>query len=159
VTAPDFRPGRRWLPLLAAGLLALATSASTFAASPSGGASSGSAGDPNRSVHSPLLVPHPHGDGATFIKPDPNVVDLHRQAWDHVKVGPNGKRLTVYFWMGIQDCYGLGRVHASRNDGQLKIQLWTGMQPNAVGTVCPAIAQLYKTVVHLHRPLIQGDTY
>jgi hypothetical protein len=157
VTDSNRRPGRRWLPLLAAGLLALATSASTLAASPSG-ASSGNARDPNRPVHSGHLVPHPQGDGATLVKPDPNVVDLNRQPWDHIKVSANGKRLTVYFWMGPQDCYGLGHVDVSRNDGQLKIHLWTGTQPDAAGTVCPALAQLYKTIVRLHRPLIQGGT-
>jgi hypothetical protein len=158
VTAPDDRPRRRWLPLLAAGLLVLATSASSFAASPSGGASPGGAGDSNRPVQSPSIAPGPNGDGATLIRPDPNVVDLHRQPWDHIKVGPDGKRLVVYFWMGIQACNGLGRVDVSRDDGQLKLRLWTGTQPDAVGKVCPELAQLYKTVVHLQRPLIQGGT-
>ncbi len=74
------------------------------------------------------------------------------------EVSANGKRLTVYFWMGIQDCYGLGHVDVSRNDGQLKVQLWTGTQPDSVGSVCPELAQLYKTIVRLHRPLIQGGT-
>jgi hypothetical protein len=156
VTETNRRPGCRWLPVLAAGLLALVTSASTIAASPS--QPSGNAADPNRSVHSGPTVPYPNGDGATLITPDPNVVDLNRQPWDHIKVSANGKRLTVYFWMGIQSCYGLGHVDVSRNQGALKIQLWTGTQPNAVGTVCPELAQLYKTIVRLHRPLIQGGT-
>jgi hypothetical protein len=153
VTDLTHRSPRRWLSLLVAALLTLTASASTLAASPSG--STGNAGRP---IQSRNLVPYVSGDGATLIDPDPNVVDLNRQPWDHIRVAANGKRLTVYFWMGIQDCYGLGVVDVSRGGGQLTVQLWTGTQPKAVGKVCPELAQLYKTIVHLDRPIIQGGT-
>jgi hypothetical protein len=92
----------------------------------------------------------------TLVKPDPKVIDLHKQAWDHVVVRGDGKTLDVYFWGGVQDCYGLGRVEVSKKAGQLTIQLWTGTQPSAVGRACIDIAQLFKTTVVNDAPLIRG---
>ena len=141
---PIRRPRRLSLAIMATGLLVLATSASAYAASP------------DKPISSPPGSSAPSGDGATRINPDPNVTSLHRQSWDHIKVSANGKKLVVYFWMGVQDCYGLGRVDVSRNHGQLSIKLWTGIQPGAEHMICPEIAQLYKTVIHLDRPIITG---
>lgn len=61
--------------------------------------------------------------------------------------------------MGVQDCNGLGRVDAVRRDGQLTIKLWTGIPKGAEHVICPEIAQLYKTVVHLDRPIIGGGNF
>ena len=141
---PRRRSSRLTLSILATGLLMLATTVSAAAAGPDSPVSGGGTN------------PGPSGDGATRVSPDPTVNNLHRQAWDHIRVSANGKRLVVYFWMGIQDCYGLGRVDVSRHDGQLKIKLWTGTPAGAENLVCPEIAQLYKTVVHLQRPIIGG---
>jgi hypothetical protein len=98
----------------------------------------------------------PFSDGALLIRPNSNVMDLHRQAWDHITVSANGKRLVVYFWMGPRACNGLGKVDVTRDDGRLNIQLWTGIPPHRIGFVCPEYAQLYKTVIYLQRPIIRG---
>lgn len=141
---PMRRSRRVALSIVATGLLILATSASVAAASADSSVGSSGAG------------PAPVGDGATRISPDPSVLYLHRQAWDHIRVSANGKRLVVYFWMGIQDCNGLGRVDVSRHRGQLTIKLWTGTPAGAENLICPEIAQFYKTVIHLDRPIIGG---
>ena len=139
------RPRRLALSIVASGLLILVTAASVTAAGPN--FSTGTGGG----------TPPSSGDGATRVNPDPTVTNLHRSAWDHIRVSANGKKLTVYFWMGLQDCNGLGRVDVSRQNGQLKIKLWTGTPAGAENVVCPEIAQFYKTVVHLDRPIIGGN--
>jgi hypothetical protein len=122
---------------LVAGALVLAFSASTVVA--------GS----DTSVGSDGTPPAPGSGGAVRVSPDPTVVDLHRTAWDHVRISPNGKRLVVYFWMGAQECYGLGKVKVVQDGASLKIKLWTGTRPQAAGMACIEIAQLYKTVIYL----------
>jgi len=144
---PSRRPSRLTFAVVASGLLILATAASVVAAGP------------NTSTGSRVVNPDPTADGATRINPDPSVRHLARQAWDHITVSANGKRLVVYFWMGVQDCNGLGRVDAVRRDGQLTIKLWTGIPKGAEHMICPEIAQLYKTVVHLDRPIIGGGNF
>ncbi len=84
------------------------------------------AGNGDQSTSSTGTSTSPGGSRATRVYPDPSVVDLHRSSWDHVRVSADGKRLVVYFWMGVQDCYGLGKVDTVRRDGRLIIKLWTG---------------------------------
>ena len=131
-----FKNSRISVGLVGAALLLL-FSASTVAAG-SGDTSVGSG-----------TTPGPGAGGATRIYPNPAIVDLHRTAWDHVRISRDGKRLAVYFWMGPQACYGLGKVDVVQRGGTLKIKLWTGTQPDAIGMVCPEIAQLFKTVIYL----------
>jgi hypothetical protein len=133
--------------MVASGLLVLLVSANVVAAGPDTSTSSGATGQT------------PAGDGATRVYANSNIVDLHLTPWDHVKVSADGKRVVVYFWMGVQACYGLGQVDVTRHDGQLKIQLWTGIRPRAIGMVCPELAQLYKTVIFLNRPIIGGGLF
>lgn len=136
------------LALVGSALLVLLTAASVSAASP------------DTSTGTRIKNPAPFGDGAVRVSPNPRVVDLHRQAWDHITVSPNGKKLTVYFWNGVQACYGLGRVDVTQSsNGQLSVQLWTGIRPHAIGMLCVDLAQLYKTVIHLDRPIIGGGTF
>ena len=141
---PGGRRSRLGLAMVASGLLVLLVSANVAAAGPDSSTSSSPGGQA------------PFGDGATRVHPNSHIVYLSQTPWDHVKVSPSGKRVTVYFWMGVQACYGLGQVDVSRHDGQLSIQLWTGIRPRAIGMVCPELAQLYKTVIYLHRPIIGG---
>jgi hypothetical protein len=112
------------------------------------------AGGPDTPVGSTPPGSAPTGDGATRIKPDPTVTNLHRTAFDHLRISADGKRVVVYFWMGVQACNGLGRVDVSRHDGQLKIKLWTGIPAGAENLRCIELAQLYKTVIHLKRPIV-----
>ncbi len=109
---------------------------------------------PNRAV--PVPVPPVATNGATAVEPDPRIVDLRKQAWDHITVSSDGRSLEVYFWGGTLDCYGLGRVDVSTTNGTLTVQLWTGTQPDAVGKACVDIAQLFVTTVTLNSPLIGG---
>ena len=102
-------------------------------------------------VSSGSTPPSPGGGGAVRVSPDPSVIDLRRTAYDRVRLSADGKRLVVFFWMGPQECYGLGKVDALYRNGALKIRLWTGTRPNADGVACIEIAQLYKTVIHLKR--------
>lgn len=144
-------PGRRSslsLTIVGSALLVLLTAATVSAASP------------DTSIGTRVQNPAPFGDGAIRVGPNPRVVDLHRQAWDHITVSPNGKKLTVYFWNGVQACYGLGRVDVTHSsNGQLNVQLWTGIKPHAIGMLCIELAQLYKTVIHLDNPIIGGGTF
>lgn len=141
------RRGSRFaLAIVATTLLVLTASASVAAASLDKPTSSGT------------TTVIPGGDGATRIYPNSNVRDLRKTPWDQITVSPNGRRLVVYFWMGVQACNGLGRVDVNRHDGQVDIQLWTGTPPKAIGMVCPELAQLYKTVIYLNRPIFGGNS-
>jgi len=119
----------------------------------SGGATAGSGGPDQPVVSSPLQHwPVTVTDGAKLANVDPSLVDLRAQAWESVTVSADGRTLTVYFYNGVADCYGLGRIDVSDDDGHLTVTLFTGRVPGA--QVCVDMAQLYKTVITLQQPLI-----
>jgi hypothetical protein len=93
---------------------------------------------------------------ATPIEPDPAVLDPRPTAWDHVVVSADGRSLEVYFWMGVEDCYGLHSVDVVPSDGGIGITLMTGTAADAEGRLCIALAQLYSTTVMLEAPLISN---
>lgn len=95
--------------------------------------------------------------GATFIEPDPSIIDPRPSAWDHIIVSPDGRTLAVYFWMGIEQCYGLHSVSATPRAGGIDLLLMTGTPVGAEAIDCIEIAQLYTTMVTLDQPLI-GNT-
>jgi len=91
------------------------------------------------------------------ISPDPTVVDAHPQPWESVSVAADGTSLTVYFWMGVEDCNGLQSVDVTPTDSGIDLLLMTGMPAGAEDLVCIQIAQLYRTEVALEQPLITGN--
>lgn len=142
----------RWLDaLMLCGVLLLAAGDVAFAQDPSPGLAA-----PDALVTSDSTSVPYEGDGATLIEPDPTLVDQLPSSWERVVVAPDGRTLTVYFWSGVDTCYGLARVEVSRTADALDIALWTGTRPEAAGMPCIEIAQLYKTVVVLDEPLITG---
>jgi hypothetical protein len=153
MTAPRSRP---LFALLLGGLLA-----ATLAAAPVAGAEETQPPvvlepEPGSVVHDvegtfdPALL-----EGATPAVPDPRVRDTVPTTWEQIVVGPDGRTLTVYFWSGTEECYGLGEVEVARDGDRLTIALWTGRLAEAP-EACIDIAQLYRTEVLLDEPLVVG---
>ncbi len=92
--------------------------------------------------------------GSTMIGPDPTVTNARPHAWDHIVVGADGLTLSVYFWMGIEDCNGLHSVTVTPTATGIDLQLQTGIPVGAEDIACIEIAQLYVTTVTLPEPLI-----
>jgi hypothetical protein len=94
-------------------------------------------------------------EGATPAVVDPSVRDTVPTMWERIVVAPDGRTLTVYFWSGTQECYGLGGVEVARDGDRLTISLWTGRLAEAP-EACIDIAQLYHTGLVLDEPLVVG---
>ncbi len=96
----------------------------------------------------------PDVSGATPIEPDPTVTDPRPQPWDQITVAADGQTLSVYFWMGVEECNGLHSVTVDRTAGGIDVQLLTGTPAGAGRIACIAIAQYYVTPVTLDQRLI-----
>jgi hypothetical protein len=92
--------------------------------------------------------------GATRVEPDPTVTSPRPHAWDHIVVSADGLTLSVYFYMGIEECHGLHSVTLSPAGAGIELQLQTGTPLGAGDTACIEIAKLYVTTVTLDEPLI-----
>jgi hypothetical protein len=91
---------------------------------------------------------------ATPIEADDSLLDPQPVPYDHVTVGPDGRTLTVYFWMGAQPCSGLYGVETEPVEGGIDLTVLVGAPEDAASMTCIAIAQLYATVVTLDEPLV-----
>ncbi len=132
-------------------LLTLVLAASAASAQ---GASPAASGGPDTPVSSGPMEPGVVGDGAAIAVPQDGLTDIRTQGWDHIDVAPDGRTLTVYFYSGVDTCYGLAGVDVTTVDGVVTVALQVGTQPGV--EVCIEIAQLYKTIVVLDSPVIGG---
>ena len=96
----------------------------------------------------------PFADGASPVVPEDGLNDIIEVPWDHILVGPDGRTLTVYFWSGAEDCYGLAGVEVDVTGAVPVITLQTGTRPGV--EVCVALAQLYSAEVVLEEPIVGG---
>lgn len=156
---------RPWL--MGALLLAMTLGACTPAASsepPTQAPDEGSAAsDHNAAPDDPVVAPPgdpgvqpPSGDAALPVEPEPGIVDPRPHAWDHISIAPDGRTLTVYYWGGVQDCYGLAAVDVQPDaNGRLQITVLEGRRGNLEpGTACIEIALLKSVTITLDDPLV-----
>ncbi len=115
----------------------------------------GTPGEPGGGFGEPGEVTEPpFDDGATPAVPEDGLQDIIEVPWDHVTVAPDGRTLTVYYWGGAPECYGLAGVEVDVTGAVPTITLQTGTRPGV--EVCIAIAQLYRTQVVLDSPVLGG---
>lgn len=101
----------------------------------------------------PVAPPIVIDDGATPAVPNPNVTGAQPVPFDHVTVSPDGRTLTIYWWYGVEGCYGLKDVTVTPVDGGYAITIWAGMLPEAINRICIDSAQLYSYQVTLDTPV------
>jgi hypothetical protein len=137
--------------VLSAVLALLLTSGPAVAQGSAGPAPAG----PDTPVSGPPATLGPGmGDGSIAAVPEDGLVDIRVQGWDHLDVAADGRTVTVYYYSGVADCYGLAGVSVDVTGSVPVIQLQTGTRP---GTgACIEIAVLYHTVVTLDAPLVGG---
>ncbi|HYI22663.1 MAG TPA: hypothetical protein VEX62_08515 [Candidatus Limnocylindrales bacterium] len=101
----------------------------------------------------PVDLPLPVG--ATPVEPVPGVVDAIPHAWDHIDVAADGRTITVYYWGGVDSCYGLDRVDTTFKDGVLNVTVFEGRLGNLpADTACIEIAVLKSVTLTLDQPVI-----
>ena len=95
-------------------------------------------------------------DGAIAVQPEPGIINAIPHAWDHINVGPDGRTITVYYWGGVQDCYGLAGVGVERDaNGLLQVTVMEGQRGNlAPNTACDEIALLKSVTVALEDGIV-----
>jgi hypothetical protein len=122
-----------------------------------GGGDSGRPGDPNAptGIQPPPVDPGP-GDGAIHVEPVPGIVDPTAHTWDHITVAPDGRTLTVYYWGGVEECYGLAGVDVQQDaDGLTVIRVLEGRRGELPpDTACIEIALLKAATVELEEPIV-----
>lgn len=138
-----------------------ATRASEPPAEPGGGGGdSGDTGDPDAptGAQPPPMEPG-MSDGALHVQPQPGIVDARPHAWDRISVAADGRTLTVYYWGGVEECYGLAGVDVQADEqGRPVIRVFEGRRGNlAPDTACIEIALLKAVTVELDEPIVASS--
>ena len=95
------------------------------------------------------------GDGALRVKPQPDIVNAVPHQFDRITVSPDGRTLTVYYYGGVEACYGLASVDVRRAAGEpLVVTILEGTRRSAQHAACIDIALLKAVTVTLDEPLV-----
>ena len=119
------------------------------------------AGAPDASVSSGPDAPvsHTPGDepggrgGAQRVEPRPGLVDVRAIRWDRHKVVDGGNAVDLFFWHGVEECYGIDHVDVDYRAEEVAITIFEGRNPEA--EVCIELAVRKVVRVALEEPL--GD--
>lgn len=91
--------------------------------------------------------------GAQRVEPRSGLVDVRAIRWDRHKVVDGGSAVDVFFWHGIEECYGIDHIEADYGADEVAITIFEGRNPEA--EVCIEMAVRKVVRVTLDEPL--GD--
>jgi hypothetical protein len=96
----------------------------------------------------------PSGPGYQLVEPRDGLVDPHPVDWLRAKVSDDDMTLTITFWSGVEECYGVSSVDVKDPaDGPVEVTIYEGRDPDA--ETCIEIAVKKAVRVTLESPL--GD--
>ncbi len=76
----------------------------------------------------------PNAGGAQRVDPEPGIRDARPAGIDHFVVSEDGATVDVFYWGGVEACYGLAGARAARlPDGSLDIEVLEGRRAGVDG--------------------------
>jgi hypothetical protein len=115
-----------------------------------GGSVAGSPDDPITSSPDPTAS-SPSDGGPQRVEPRDGLVDIAPRPFEKGKVLDDGTAVDVFFYSGIEECYGLDRVGVEYRRKSIVVTLFEGRVPEA--EVCIEIAVEKVTRVLLEEPV------
>lgn len=104
--------------------------------------------DVSTTVSSP---PSPEPDPTPLlVTPRPGLVDVRPNPFDKV-VALDDRAVEVWFYGGVEECYGVDRVDVNYGDTEIAVTVYQGRVPTA--EVCIEIAVLTAVRVKLDEPI------
>lgn len=85
-----------------------------------------------------------------LVRPRDGLVDIRPIHWDRAKA-IDERTVEIWFYDGVEECYGLARVDVEYRERSVVITLYGGRVPTA--EVCIELAMLKATRVDLSEPL------
>lgn len=132
----------------------MADAAVTSPTDAGGGTNVGTGSGPADPVACEACDPIDPTDGATHVMPAPGIVNARPHAIDHISVAADGVTVTVYWYGGVEECYGLKEVRVERDaNGQLVLTVLEGSRQAAGNVACIDIALLKATSVTIDAPV------
>ena len=118
-----------------------------------GGGSSGNTGS-----DAPVtMTPEPGGDigggRPQRVRPRPGMADVRPVGWEKARQTPDGRKLRITYWSGVEPCNVLDRVDVAYGPEEIVVTLYEGHDPDAEDVACIEIAVKKVVVVGLEQPV------
>lgn len=91
--------------------------------------------------------------GPQRVEPRDGLVDVRAIGWDRHEVVDGGAAVDVFFWHGVEECYGIDHVDVDYGKEEVTITLYEGRNPEAEACIELAVRKVVR--VELDEPL--GD--
>jgi hypothetical protein len=95
----------------------------------------------------------PEPGGPQRVEPHEDVVDVRATHWDKHKVRDGGRAIDLFFWSGVEECYGVDRVEIVYGKKLIRATIYEGREPSAETCIELAVRKVIR--VELEEPL--GD--
>lgn len=105
---------------------------------------------PVSSTHDPLILDPGDEPRARPIAITPGLENVNMTVFDKHRV-VDGDRLKLFFWGGVEDCYGVDHVDIEYGNDAVTATIFYGNKPDA--DVCIEIAEYQVVTVQLDEPL------
>lgn len=91
--------------------------------------------------------------GAQRVEPRDGLVDVRATVWDRFKPRYGGRTVDLFFWSGIEECYGVDRVEVRFTKRVVTATIYEGREPSAETCIELAVRKVVR--VDLDEPV--GD--
>ena len=107
------------------------------------------------------MTPGPGGDigggRPQRVRPRPGMADVRAVGWERARQTPDGRKLRITYWSGVEPCNVLDRVEVSYEEKQIVVTLFEGHDPDSEDVACIEIAVKKVVVVGLEQPVDGRD--
>ena len=89
--------------------------------------------------------------GAQRVEPRDGLVDIRATSFDRFRSRAQGRAVDLFFWSGIEECYGVDRVDVRYATKTVTVTIYEGRDPGA--ETCIELAVRKVVQVELDEPL------
>ena len=93
--------------------------------------------------------------GPLRVEPRGGLVDIRAIGWDRYRVSAGGNAVDLYFWHGVEECYGLDRVDVAYKEKTVRLTIHEGRNPEAETCIELAVRKVVR--VTLDEPIGDRD--
>src|SRR5687767_8629741 len=89
------------------------------------------AGGPDTPVSNTPGTDIPGPGGAQRVEPVDGLVDVRATTFDRSATRNGGRALDLFFWSGVEECYGVDRVEVEYSKNVVSVTIFEGRRPEA----------------------------
>ena len=89
--------------------------------------------------------------GAQRVEPTEGLVDVHPTSFDRSARRDGGRALDLFFWSGVEECYGVDRIEVEYRNKTVSVTIFEGRRPEAETCIELAVRKVVR--VELDEPL------